>query len=160
MAHVTIEYMILAPVLILQIFLFPYVAQVMTAHWEDSRLQLEVEEITGHLGSSVQQLYYTMNRQNISSGSLTVKLDTPPRIVDSAYNCSYTITVAHAAAYTKGEYAQIMNITVSLFATHASTLVTLGENADWEDASFSSDKVSVISAARSQDFIWLSFEED
>jgi hypothetical protein len=54
-----------------------------------------------------------------------------------------------------------MNITVSLFEEErtASTIVTLGENAAWDDASYISDHVSIVNATRTIDSIWLSFEE-
>jgi hypothetical protein len=159
--HITIEYMIMVPVLILQIFLFPYAAQVIMNTWEDSRIDLQLEEIVGHLGSSVQQMYYTMNREVISIGSLTLKLDTPPSIVESSGEYGYTITLRNATIYADNEHAQIMNITVSLVGAkgEASTLVTLGENADWNDSSFSSYNVSVINATRTPNLICLSFEE-
>ena len=170
MGHITIEYMILVPVLILQIFLFPFVAQVVMSTWEEHRIRLELEEIAGHFGSSVQQLYYTVQRVNISSGSLTVKLDTPQRIVDSTGNYSYTITIHKTTLSADGEHAQIMNVTVRLEHIRVtdikdstdivvSTLVTLGENADWTDSTYSSTEISAIKATRIADSIWLSFEE-
>lgn len=158
MAQVSIEYMIMVPALILQIFLLPYVANVMMSSWEDDRIDIQLNEIVGNLGSSVQQLYYTMNRELISSGSLTIQLYTPPRIISSSGNYSYTIDIQNASAFSG--YAQIMNITVSLFEGErkASTLVTLGENADWDDASFVSDDVSIVVATRELECIRLSFE--
>ena len=159
MAHTSIEYMIMVPVLILQIFLFPYVATAIMNTWENDRLDLQLENIAANLGSSVQQLYYTMNRELISSGSLTIQLYTPSRIVCSSGNYSYTIEVRNASA--ASGYAQIMNITVSLFEGErtASTIVTLGEDAAWDDASYISDNVSIVNATRTIDSIWLSFEE-
>jgi hypothetical protein len=160
MANVTVEYMILVPLLILQIFLFPYIAHAIVDSWEDKRLELELEEIAGHFGSSVQQLYYTINRANISSGALTVKLDTPQRIVDAAGNYSYTITIHKTTIHPAGEHAQIMNVTVCLGDINVSSLVTLGENADWADSTYRSDKISTITATRMPNSIWLSFEEE
>jgi hypothetical protein len=159
--------MIMVPVLILQIFLFPYVANVIMGAWENDRVDLQLEEIAANLGSSVQQLYYTMNRELISSGTLTIQLYTPSRIICSwgeyRGNYSYTITIRNVTVDADFPRAQIMNITVSLFEGEkqrtAFTLVTLGEIADWDDASYISDYVSVVKAARMPDSIWLSFEE-
>ncbi len=62
--------MIMVPILILQIFLFPIAATAIMNAWSDSRMTIELQEISGHLGSSIQQLYYTMNHASISSGSI------------------------------------------------------------------------------------------
>jgi hypothetical protein len=154
--QVTIEYMIMVPVLILQIFLFPIAASVIMNTWVDSRMTIELQETAGHLGSSIQQLYYTMNHASISSGSLTAKLDTPPTIEGHYYN----ITLQDATN-SNTTSLRIMNVTLSLAGTNdkTSTLVTLGENADWQNnAIFLSNSTTSIIATKSSGSIWLSFE--
>lgn len=65
MAQISIEYMIMIPILILQIFLFPFAATAIMNGWTDSRMTIQLQEVSGHLGSSIQQLYYTMNHESI-----------------------------------------------------------------------------------------------
>lgn len=157
MPQVTIEYMIMVPVMIMQILLFPIAAQVIMSTWDDSRMTIELQETAGHLGSSIQQLYYTMNHASIASGSLTVELDTPPFIEGHYYN----ITLQNAT--NANTSIKIMNVTLSLAGTNdkTSTLVTLGENADWQNnAIFLSNSTTSIIATKSSGSIWLSFEGD
>jgi hypothetical protein len=153
---VTIEYMIMIPLLILQIFIFPFAATVIMNTWTDSRRNLELEEIAGHLGSSIQQLYYTINHASISSGSLTANLDTPIFIDGHAFN----ITLRDAS---NSNAVKIMNITLNLQGTNnvASSLITLGDKAAWQENSvFLSYNISVITATKTAGSIWLSFNGD
>ncbi len=129
MAHITIEYMIMIPVLIMQIFLFPLTASVIMGTWSNSSDTLQLQETAGHMGSSVQQLYYTMNHASISNGSMKITLD-GPQLID---NRAYTATLTHVTQ-TDASY-KIMNITLKLIGTKSvsSTIVTLGQNVDWMD---------------------------
>jgi len=147
--------MIMVPVLIMQIFIFPFAATMMMDTWVDSRRELVLQETAGHLGSSIQQLYYTINRASISNGSLTLKLDTPPSIEGYAY----TITLHNAT--NSNAQARIMNITLNLVGARGatSTLVTFGENAAWQDnALYLSNSTSINATKTSSGSILLSLE--
>lgn len=158
MPQVTIEYMIMVPILILQIFLFPIAAATIMGAWSNSRMTLELQEVSGHLGSSIQQLYYTMNHASISSGSLTAKLDVPTTITDGNNGYNYMITLSNATNLNSS--VKVMNVTLSLIGTSgkASTLVTLGQNAYWNNSAFKSNNISLINATKSSDTIFLSFQ--
>lgn len=129
--QITVEYMIMIPVMILQIFLFPYVAVLIMDNWNDSRQTLELQETAGQLGSTIQQMYYTINRASVSSGSASMKIDLDiPRAIE---NLPYTVTLTNVADLDSSY--RVMNITLrfsgSLVST--STLVTLGDNVNWAD---------------------------
>ena len=127
MAHITIEYMIMIPVLIMQIFLFPIAASVIMNTWGDSTTTIQLQTTAGHMGSSIQQLYYTMNHGSMSDGSMKITLDVPPIINGRAY----TTTLSHVT-HLDTSY-QIMNVTLKIIGTQVqtSTLVTLGQNVNW-----------------------------
>jgi hypothetical protein len=151
---ITIEYMIMIPVLILQIFLFPLTASVIMNTYVDSRMTIELQETAGHTGSSIQQLYYTINHASVPNGTMKIALDTPPLIEGHAY----TTTLSHL---TQSETSsQIMNITLVIVGTkdQASTLVTLGQNINWkENLAFNSTAHSLsIIANKTSNSIWLS----
>jgi hypothetical protein len=155
LAHITIEYMIFIPVLIMQIFIFPLTASVIMDTWADSSRTLELQETAGHMASSVQQLYYTMNHGSISNGSMKITLDVPP-LIDSR---AYTTTLKHVTQ-TDASY-QIMNITLSLIGTKcaSSTIVTLGDNVNWtQNLSFNSTQHNLsLIANKTSGSIWISF---
>jgi hypothetical protein len=152
---ITLEYMIMIPVLILQIFLFPITASVIMNTWADSSMTLELQETAGQMGSSIQQLYYAMNHASVPNGTMTITLGTPPLIEGHAY----TTTLSHATNLDTS--IQIMNVTLKLIGTkdQTSTLVTLGQNVDWqENLAFNSTAHSLsIVAHKTSDSIWLSF---
>ena len=129
MAHITIEYMIMIPVLIMQIFLFPIAASVIMNTWGDSTTTIQLQTTAGHMGSSIQQLYYTMNHGSMSDGSMKISLDVPPIINGRAY----TTTLSHVT-HLDTSY-QIMNVTLKIIGTkvQTSTLVTLGQNVNWNE---------------------------
>jgi hypothetical protein len=151
MAQVTIEYMIMVPVLILQIFLFPLTATVIMDVWADQRRSLELKDIAGHLGSSVQQLYFSINRA--SSGSLTMRLDTPPSID----GLGYTITLHNATSPNPEGSAKILNLTLCFMNDKGSTstLVPLGENAVWHNNVVYFSNVTTLNATKVSSEIWL-----
>ena len=155
MPSITLEYMIMIPVLILQIFIFPLTASVIMNTWADSSMTIELQETAGHMGSSVQQLYYTMNHASIPNGTMTITLDTPPLIQGHAYKT----TLSHATHLDTS--SQIMNVTLKLIGTkdQTSTLVTLGQNVDWqENLTFNSTAHSLsLVAHKTLNSIWLSF---
>ena len=158
MAHITIEYMIMIPLLILQIFIFPIVAVTVMNVWSNSRMTVELQEVSGHLASSVQQLYFSINHASIASGSLTAKLSVPIVIQDGYNGYNYMITLSDAT--NQGSAIKVMNLTLSLIGTRgsASTLITLGQNANWTSSSFDSNNISQINATKTSGNILLSFQ--
>jgi hypothetical protein len=152
MAQVTIEYMILVPVLIIQIFIFPYTATVVMDSWANSRRTVELQQVASNLGSAIQQLYYTINHASIANGTMKVTLGIPQTIE----NYAYTATLSHLPS--DASY-KIMNVTLRLGTTKvvASTLVTLGDNVDWTDnLSFSSMiEQLTLTAAKTSNTVWL-----
>jgi hypothetical protein len=154
MAHITIEYMILAPLLILQIFLIPYAASVITNNWTTSTVTLALQDATGHLGSSIQQLYLSLNSEAIVNGNVSSKTDVPPFIQNYPY-------VGNATLRTVSASSKVLNLTLSIKGPHVSTstLVMLGQNVQWQASTFMSNstKASINAYKDTNGTIWLSF---
>jgi len=152
MVQVTVEYMILVPVLIIQIFFFPYTATIVMDSWNDSRRTVELQEVASHLGSTIQQLYYTINHASIANGTMQVALRMPQTIE----NYAYTATLSHMPSDTS---YKVMNITLRLGQTEviASTLVTLGDNVDWtNNFSFGSmTEQLTLTATKTSNTVWI-----
>ena len=155
MAHITIEYMIMIPVLVMQIFLFPYAAAVIMGTYEDSLITMELQTTAGHMSSSIQQLYYTMNHGSFSNGFTKINLDVPQLIQGRAY----TTTLSHVTS-TDTSY-QLMNVTLKIIGgtEQTSNLVTLGPNVNWqENLAFNSTAHSLsLAANKTANSIWISF---
>jgi hypothetical protein len=151
--------MIMIPVMILQIFLFPLVATMMMDNWAESQRTLELQETAGLLGSTIQQISYAINRASVSSGSASMKvnLDIPKTIENHAY----TVTL-HKVADVDTSYS-VMNITLHFINVdgYSSTVVTLGRSANWEDnLSFNSNSGGLfLVATKTADLVTLTLED-
>ena len=140
MGHITIEYMIMIPVLIMQIFLFPLTATIIMDNWADSRQTLQLEQVAGHLGSTIQQLYYTVSHASMANGSMRVNLDIPETIEQHPYSVTLGNVTHQEDSY------RIMNITLRSLSRdiYCSTLVTLGDNVNWQsNVSFNSTNLNL-----------------
>ncbi len=155
MAHITIEYMIMIPVLVMQIFLFPYAASAIMATYGDSLITMQLQTVTGHMTSSIQQLYYTINHGSFSDGFMKVNLDVPQLIQGHAY----TTTLSHMTSTDTS--CQIMKVTLQIVggSTQTSSLVTLGSNVNWQENLVFNSTVSSLSLAanKTANSIWISF---
>ena len=140
MTHITIEYMIMVPVMILQIFLFPLTASWLMNIWVDSRRTLALQEVASHLGSTIQQLYFSLNHETISAGTATYSPGLPPFIEDYNYIGNATLrTVAGSA-----DSSKVLSITLTLAKTKitVTTMVILGPNVQWQPSVFVSNSTN------------------
>jgi hypothetical protein len=156
--QITIEYMIMIPLLILQIFLFPLTAGLIMNNWTDSRRVLALKETASHLSSSILQLYSSLNHATISAGNVTNKLDTPPFIEGYAYVGNATLRTALDPTLSS---SKILDLTLRLMGTSivATASVTLGQNVEWQDSILMSNSTyaSINAVKQSNGVIRLSF---
>jgi hypothetical protein len=137
--------MIMVPVMILQIFLFPLTASWLMNIWVDSRRTLALQEVASHLGSTIQQLYFSLNHETISSGTATYSPGLPPFIEDYNYVGNATLRKVSASANS----SKVLSITLTLAKTKiiVTTLVTLGSNVLWRPSVFVSNSTNAIVSA-------------
>lgn len=159
MPQITIEYMIMIPMLILQIFLFPLTAGWIMNTWVDSRQTLVLQETASHLGSSVHQVYSALNHESISAGTVTNRLEIPPFIEGYVYTGNASLRDAAANS------SRILDITLRFRGSQiaATASVTLGSNVAWDqDSEFMSNSThaSLIAEKLSNDTILMYFEGD
>ena len=152
MVHITIEHMIMIPVLILQIFLFPMEANVVMNVWVDSRRRLALQDATSHLGSAVQQLYFSLNHPTMPVNTTLMDLPgLPPFIENYYYEGNATLRNVLDPAMNS---SQVLEITMRLatIGTTTTTSVILGSNVSWQDSTFVSNSTNAcISAAKLPD---------
>lgn len=150
MPHVTIEYMIMMPILILQIFLFPLTAAWLMNVWVDSRRSLALQDVASHLGSTIQQLYFSLNHETISAGKATYLPRLPPLIEDSPYTGNATLRTVLDPVLNS---SKVLELTVRLVSTKlmVSTQVILGPNVSWKESVFISNSTNAcVSAEKNQ----------
>jgi hypothetical protein len=154
MAEIAIEYVILIPLVILQIFLFPFAVSTIMNTWVNSSRTLALQDTAAHLGSSIQQLYVSLNHVTITSGMVTDKLDIPASI--SGYPFTGNATIASVSGSSK-----VLNLTLTFIGIKysASTVVTLGPNAQWQSSMFMSNSTTACINANKDGagVVWLSF---
>jgi type II secretory pathway pseudopilin PulG len=138
MVQITIEYMILTPVLIMLIFLLPFVASSIMGTYSNSRQTLELQSIAGHLGSTIQQVYFSLNHDSIPVGIVTVNTGIPPLLEGYTYSVNATSKTATASGATVVNF--VLKLSGSGISTNAS--VTLGQGVTWVDSYFWSNSVN------------------
>ena len=139
MANITIEYMILIPILILQIFLLPYAAGLFMNYWSTSSNTLALNDASIHLSSSIEQLYFFLNNTSVSSGTVTNNLGVPQYVGNYAYVGTATLNSVSGSGSEK-----VLELTLTLIGSPISitTPVTLGENVQWLNSTFMSNSNS------------------
>jgi hypothetical protein len=141
MVNITIEYMILIPILILQIFLLPFAAGLFMNYWSTSSDTLALNDASTHLSSSIEQLYFFLNNPSVSSGTVTNNLGIPPYIGNYAYVGNATlISVSGSGSVSEKVLELILTLIGSTIST--TTPVTLGENVQWLNSTFMSNSNS------------------
>jgi len=135
--EVTVEYMILIPVLVLQIFLFPMFVNVVMTQYVNDQKSLELQQTASYLSSGIEQIYLSLNHTSILSSTLKGNLDPPPLIDGYAYT-------ANATLQTGANSSPVLDVTLTIVGTNisTSTLVTLGQNVKWVSSTFKSDSAS------------------
>ncbi len=141
MAHITIEYMIMIPILIMQIFLFPYTASWIMNIWVDSRRTLALQDAASHLGSTIQQLYFSLNHVTMSAGTLTYSPGLPPFIENYYYVGNATLRQVLDPPLNS---SKVLELTLRLPTTKmmVTTSAVLGPNVLWRESIFMSNSTN------------------
>jgi hypothetical protein len=105
--------------------------------WVDSRRTLALQEVASHLGSTIQQLYFSLNHETISAGTATYTPGLPPFIENYNYIGNATLRAVSGSA----DSSKVLSITLTLAKTKitVTTLVTLGSNVLWQPSVFVSN---------------------
>jgi len=133
---VTIEYVILIPLLFTQVIVFPLVASTMTSNWQDSQRDVELQDAADHLASTIQQLYLTVNNEDILAGTVTQASTIP--ITISSY--PYTAT-GSLSSPSDPDSTRILTVILTLeeVGNTATAKAVLGPNVQWTDSTLRSN---------------------
>jgi hypothetical protein len=109
--------------------------------WVDSRRTLAIQEVASHLGSTLQQVYFSLNHETISVGSVTQKPDVPISIENSPYTGSAVLRTVLDPALNSSKILD-MTLTLENLGTKVTTSVILGQNVVWKTSVFRSNSVN------------------
>jgi hypothetical protein len=145
MVQITIEYMILTPVFIMLIFLLPLFANSVMTNYVNSRQSLELQNVANHLGSTLQQVYFSINHETVGAGTVSSNLEIPPLLEGYAYTVNGTARTASDSG------SIIVDLKLKLMGSGATMngSVTLDKNANWVNSFFwSNSPTASISATK------------
>jgi len=114
--------------------------------WVDSRRTLALQEVASHLGSTIQQLYFSLNHETISAGTATYSPGLPPFIENYNYVGNATLRAVSGSA----DSSKVLSITLTLAKTKISvtTSVILGSNVLWRSSVFVSNSTNACISAQ------------
>lgn len=136
MPHVSMEYAIMVPILLVQVILIPAAVSWMMDTWVVRRRETALQDIASYMGSTIQQIYFSLNRQEVMAGTTTQAANVPLFIE----SIPYVVT----ASDKKIENSTLIDLYFALIGTgtSVSTRVTLGPNVLWEESTFVSNSTS------------------
>lgn len=132
MPHVTIEHVILIPLLFAQILVFPLAASIMASNWADSYRDAALKDAANHLASTVQQLYLSVDREEISAGTITQASTLPPTVDSYPYSATGSLRSTSDPNSTK---ILTLSLTMEIAGNTATANAVLGSNVLWQEES-------------------------
>jgi len=133
MPHVSMEYAIMVPILLMQVILIPVATSWMLDVWVVRRRETALQDIASHMGTTIQQLYFSLSREEIAAGTTSQAANVPPFIE----SIPYVVT----ASDKKVEDSTIIDLYLALIGTGTAitTRVNLGPNVLWKQSTFVSN---------------------
>lgn len=140
MPSIVLEHVILIPLLILQILLFPFAASIMVSSWIESRRQVALQGAADQLGSTIQQVYFSLNHKEILAGTFTQVLT-----LESTIEFYHYTAVGSLSYPTFNSSKLTLSVTLLGPGNTAESTVTLGSNVEWSPSVFwsNSSKASI-----------------
>ena len=156
MTSVTIEYVIMIPLLLTQVIIFPFVASTMTSNWQNSQRNVELQDTAEHLASTIQQLYLTINSQDVLAGTVTQASTLPITVASYPFTATGSLNSPPNPNATK-----ILTVTLTMddVGNTVSADAVLGPNVQWIELMFrsTSSDASIIVQKFSNDTLTFSF---
>jgi hypothetical protein len=130
------EYVIMVPILLMQVILIPMAAGWMMDVWVDKRRETALQDVASYMGTTIQQLYFSLTREEVEAG-ITTQSANVPNFIESI---PYVIT----ASDKKVENSTLVDLHLALMGVGiaVNTRVTLGPNALWQQSTFLSNSTS------------------
>jgi len=133
---VAIEYVILIPLLFSQVIVFPFVASTMASSWQDSQRDIELQDAADHLASTIQQLYLTINNDDILAGTVTQSSTLPVTVNSYPYTATGSLS-----SPSDPDSTRILTVTLTLEEVDntVTAAAVLGPNVQWTESTLRSN---------------------
>jgi len=107
----------------------------MTSSWQNSQRDIELQDVADHLASTIQQLYLTINSQDVLAGDVTQASTLPITVGSYPYTATASLSNPPDPDATK-----ILTVTLTLDEVHntATAKAVLGPNVQWTASTFRS----------------------
>jgi hypothetical protein len=138
MPHSNIEYAIMAPILLLQVLFLPVATGWMMDYWGVKRMETTLQDVASHLATTVQELYYSLNRDDVLPGEVTHTLTIPEYIESTPY------TITSSSLQIENSTAIDLHLELLQKDVTARVRTVLGSNAKLIPSSFTSDSSTAL----------------
>lgn len=149
MGNVAIEAVILAPLLVIQILLFPFVANSLASNWENATRDITLKELASQMASTIQQLYLAFNRPEVSAGNITQSSTFPKEISGHPYDATGLLNDSFQSGFGK---VLFLNVTLQDLGNTVMVRTPLGPNVLWDEESVFASS-STTASIRVQKFV-------
>ncbi len=130
--HVAVEAVIMTPLLVIQILLFPYVATTMTSYWADATRDITLQETASQIASTIQQLYISLTRIEVTTGTVKQASSFPTQIAGHTYTARGLLR--DSSGPNSGKVLMI-NVTLQGLGNTATAQTSMGHNTLWNAGS-------------------------
>ncbi len=136
MPHISVEYTIMVPILLMQVIFVPMAVGWMMDAWVNRRRETALQDVASHMGTTIQQLYLSLNRAEIAPGTTTQTSNVPALVESFPYRAT--------ASHRKVENSTLIDLSLALTGASvaATTRVILGPNVLWQPSTFLSNSAS------------------
>jgi hypothetical protein len=107
----------------------------MTSNWQNSQRNVELQDTADHLASTIQQLYLTINSQDILTGTVTQASTLPITVASYPYTATASLNNPPDPNATK---FLTVTLTMDDVGNTVSANAVLGPNVQWAESTFRS----------------------
>jgi hypothetical protein len=107
----------------------------MSSSWQNSQRDIELQDAADHLASTIQQLYLTVNRDEILAGDITQASPLPVTVASYSYSATCSLSDPPDGS------AKVLLVTLTLDEVDntVNASVVLGTNVQWIESTLRSN---------------------
>jgi hypothetical protein len=112
--------------------MFPLIASTMTSYWGNATREVALQEVASQMGSTIEQLYLSLNRIDVSTGTITQASTFPTEIASYQYTAKGSLM---ASSEPNSGKILILNVTMQNAGNTIINRTPLGPNVLWNEES-------------------------